>query len=222
MSVSRPRSRGARVHPRSCQGDQPWPRASAPSGLVLATESLDGITERGTWLAGRASRARFSRGTPRTPRGRSKASAAWSPASCTVTGACASVARTAHSPSSCTSTSTGAPTSRPSDGTSSYGCSTTWSGWRARVRQRSTWSSTRLGRRDDHADPRTDEADARGGADRLPQLRLVAVQDGQAGEQGPLDRARRVRLRALGLGLLRRRRARDRLHAVRAGAVLPP
>src|SRR5436309_2973900 len=43
-----PRSRGARVHPRSCQGCQPWPRASAASGLVLATQKLGGITGRGT------------------------------------------------------------------------------------------------------------------------------------------------------------------------------
>src|SRR5438045_8609732 len=48
MPASGPRSRGARVHPRSCQGCQPWPRASAASGLVLATQKLDGITGRGT------------------------------------------------------------------------------------------------------------------------------------------------------------------------------
>src|SRR5436305_14628342 len=48
MSASGPRSRGARVHPRSCQGCQPWPRASAASGLVLATQKLDGITGRRT------------------------------------------------------------------------------------------------------------------------------------------------------------------------------
>src|SRR6266566_410041 len=45
MPASGPRSRGARVHPRSCQGCQPWPRAS---GLVLATEKLGGITGRRT------------------------------------------------------------------------------------------------------------------------------------------------------------------------------
>src|SRR5512132_3434486 len=48
MPVSGPRSRCARVHPRSCQGCQPWPRASAASGLVLATQKLGGITGRGT------------------------------------------------------------------------------------------------------------------------------------------------------------------------------
>src|SRR2546423_6451194 len=48
MPASGPRSRGARVHPRSCQGCQPWPRASATSGLVLATQKLGGITGRGT------------------------------------------------------------------------------------------------------------------------------------------------------------------------------
>src|SRR5436190_2270949 len=48
MPASGPRSRGARVRPRSCQGCQPWPRASAVSGLVLATQKLGGITGRGT------------------------------------------------------------------------------------------------------------------------------------------------------------------------------
>src|SRR6266566_2732927 len=48
MPASGPRSRGARVHPRSCQGCQPWPRARADSGLVLATQKLGGITGRGT------------------------------------------------------------------------------------------------------------------------------------------------------------------------------
>src|SRR5437762_10088261 len=48
MPASGPRSRGAKVHPRSCQGCQPWPRASAASGLVLANQKLDGITGRGT------------------------------------------------------------------------------------------------------------------------------------------------------------------------------
>src|SRR5436305_6456187 len=47
MPASGPRSRGARAHPRSCQGCQPWPRASAASGLVLATQKLGGITGRG-------------------------------------------------------------------------------------------------------------------------------------------------------------------------------
>src|SRR6266496_3230007 len=48
MPASGPRSRGARVHPRSCQGCQPWLRASAASGLVLATQKLGGITGRRT------------------------------------------------------------------------------------------------------------------------------------------------------------------------------
>src|SRR5213596_1102772 len=48
MPASGPRSQGARVHPRSCQGCQPWPRASAASGLVLATQKLGGITGRST------------------------------------------------------------------------------------------------------------------------------------------------------------------------------
>src|SRR5204862_2738815 len=46
--ASGPRSRGARNHPRPCQGNQPWPRTSAAPGLVLATQKLDGITRRGT------------------------------------------------------------------------------------------------------------------------------------------------------------------------------
>src|SRR3989440_1409991 len=46
MLASGPRSRGTRVHPRSCQGCQPWPRATAASGLVLATQKLGGITGR--------------------------------------------------------------------------------------------------------------------------------------------------------------------------------
>src|SRR2546423_11868214 len=48
MPASGPRSRGARVHPRSCQGCQPWPRARANSGLVLANQKLGGITGGGT------------------------------------------------------------------------------------------------------------------------------------------------------------------------------
>src|SRR5215210_2974299 len=48
MPASGPRSRGASVHPRPCQGHQPWPRTSAAPGLVLATQKLDGITGRGT------------------------------------------------------------------------------------------------------------------------------------------------------------------------------
>jgi hypothetical protein len=44
MPASGPRSHGARVHPRPRQGVEPWTRASAASGLVLATQKLDGIT----------------------------------------------------------------------------------------------------------------------------------------------------------------------------------
>src|SRR6266487_7022620 len=51
MPASGPRSRGARVHPRSCQGCQPWPRASAASGLVLAIQKGGGITGKGTSIA---------------------------------------------------------------------------------------------------------------------------------------------------------------------------
>src|SRR6266487_1861866 len=51
MPASGPRSRGARVHSRSCRGCQPWPRSSAASGLVLATQKLGGITGRGTNVA---------------------------------------------------------------------------------------------------------------------------------------------------------------------------
>src|SRR6266516_3815266 len=51
MPASGPRSRGARVHPRSCQGCQPWPRASAASGLVLAIQKGCGITGKGTSIA---------------------------------------------------------------------------------------------------------------------------------------------------------------------------
>src|SRR2546429_6980394 len=48
MPASGPQLRSSRVHPRSCQGCQPWPRASVASGLVLATQKLGGITGRGT------------------------------------------------------------------------------------------------------------------------------------------------------------------------------
>jgi len=48
MPASGPRARGARVHPRPCQGIQPWLRPSAASGLVLATQRLGSITGRGT------------------------------------------------------------------------------------------------------------------------------------------------------------------------------
>src|SRR4029079_16337019 len=47
MLASGPRSRGARAHPRSCQGCEPWPRASGSSGLVLATQTISRITGRG-------------------------------------------------------------------------------------------------------------------------------------------------------------------------------
>jgi hypothetical protein len=47
--ASRPRSRGARAHPRPCQGSQAaLARSSAASGLVLATEKCGRITCRGT------------------------------------------------------------------------------------------------------------------------------------------------------------------------------
>src|SRR6188508_2422751 len=48
MPAPGPRLRGARAHPRPCQGCEPWPRSSAASGLVLATQELGGITGRGT------------------------------------------------------------------------------------------------------------------------------------------------------------------------------
>src|SRR5881397_4301532 len=51
MPAPGPRSRGARVHPRPCPGCKPWPRSSAASGLVLATQELGGITGRGTSVA---------------------------------------------------------------------------------------------------------------------------------------------------------------------------
>src|SRR5262249_271125 len=66
MPASGPRSRGARAHPRSCQGCQPWPRPSAASGLVLATQKLGGITGRGTDARPAVRRAR----QPARPRGR--------------------------------------------------------------------------------------------------------------------------------------------------------
>ena len=53
MPASGPRSHGARVHPRPCQGCKPWPRSSAAFGLVLATQKLGGITGRGTRGGGR-------------------------------------------------------------------------------------------------------------------------------------------------------------------------
>src|SRR5918996_168228 len=43
MPASGPRSRVARVLPRSCQGVLPWLRASGASGLVLATQKLGGF-----------------------------------------------------------------------------------------------------------------------------------------------------------------------------------
>jgi hypothetical protein len=47
--ASRPGSRGARAHPRPCQGRQAaLARSSAASGLVLATEKCGSITCRGT------------------------------------------------------------------------------------------------------------------------------------------------------------------------------
>src|SRR5918999_5042348 len=51
MPSSGPRSRGARAHPRPRQGVQPCLRASAASGLVLATQNKARITGRGTRLA---------------------------------------------------------------------------------------------------------------------------------------------------------------------------
>src|SRR5438309_5590979 len=51
MPASGPRSRGARVPPRSCQGCQPWPRTSAAAGLMLATQKGGGITGWGTSIA---------------------------------------------------------------------------------------------------------------------------------------------------------------------------
>src|SRR4051812_26347669 len=48
MSSSGPRSRGARNHPRPCQGHRPWPRTSAAPALALATQKLDGTTWAGT------------------------------------------------------------------------------------------------------------------------------------------------------------------------------
>src|SRR5213078_5380555 len=68
MPASGPRPRGARAHLPSCRGCQPWPRASAASGLVLATQKLDGITGRGASLA-RVSKAVVLSGV-RTPVGR--------------------------------------------------------------------------------------------------------------------------------------------------------
>src|SRR6266550_965468 len=46
VPASGPRSRGARVHPRPQQGRPALLRSSAASGLVLATQKLDGITGR--------------------------------------------------------------------------------------------------------------------------------------------------------------------------------
>src|SRR6185312_9561456 len=46
--ASGPRSRCARVHPRPCQGLEPWPRSSAPSRLVLPTQRLGSVTGRAT------------------------------------------------------------------------------------------------------------------------------------------------------------------------------
>jgi len=42
--ASGPRSRGARAHPRPCEGNQAFARPSADSGLVLATQKLGSIT----------------------------------------------------------------------------------------------------------------------------------------------------------------------------------
>ena len=71
MPASGPRSRGARRRPPPCQGCQPWPRASATSGLVLANQRLGSITGRGTSGRGRpASGRRASAGGAAGPRAR--------------------------------------------------------------------------------------------------------------------------------------------------------
>ena len=120
------------------------------------------------------------------------------------------------------SSSTTAPTSRTSRPRCSGASSTTSSGWRTSRRPRSMSSSTTS--RDKcraAASDRTDEADARDGADRLPRVHLVADPRPAHDRQGPVDGEGRARLRRVGDGLLRRRRARARLDAVRAGAGVP-
>ena len=61
-------------------------------------------------------------------------------------------------------------------------------------------------------------AHARDGAVRLPRLRLVAVPRGATRRQASVDRGGRGRLGRLGTVVLRRRRPRARVDAVRAGA----
>ena len=78
MLASGPRSRGARVHPRSCQGCKPCPRASAASGLVLTTRSAAASLE-GALMA-RAAAARALPAPART-RTRARPKAARKPAS---------------------------------------------------------------------------------------------------------------------------------------------
>src|SRR4051794_3955601 len=51
MPARRPRSRGARAHPRPWQGRPALPRSSAASRLVLATDKLGGITGKSTSIA---------------------------------------------------------------------------------------------------------------------------------------------------------------------------
>src|SRR5436305_14889683 len=51
MPARRPRSRGARVHPRPWQGRPALPRSSAASRLVLATDKLGGIIGKSTSIA---------------------------------------------------------------------------------------------------------------------------------------------------------------------------
>ena len=70
--------------------------------------------------------------------------------------------------------------------------------------------------RRERARRRADRRDARDDADRVPQLRLVAVARRPGDRQAPLDREGRGRLGRLGRGLPRRRRPPARLDAVRA------
>src|SRR5919199_2220713 len=84
----------------------------------------------------------------------------------------------------------------------------------------STSSSTRSVRRRERQASTPDAWIPAVGARGLSRLRLVAVEDRQAGEQGAMDGARRARLRGVGLALLRGELPRPRLNAVRPGAVV--
>ena len=115
--------------------------------------------------------------------------------------------------------STTAPTSPPSRPRFSGASPTTSRRWPTPGPTRCTSSSTTCSDRAAcRRICRPDQADARDGALGLPRVHLVAVARAAHDRQGPVDGAGRARLRRVRHRLLRRRRARARVDAVRAGA----